>query len=108
MLVSMRGGGRPRQVHIFEVYRLFFSLLFVFTPLKSCHKHDLGTVSTEEFEKPTSAPLITPVDTITPVPLLYNVRTFYIVRYSSFTTYPSQPIYTVNELQKRKTKKPKD
>ena len=79
----------------------------MFTPLKSCHKHDLGTVSTEEFGKPTSASLITPVDTITPVPR-YNVRTFYIVRYSSFTTYPFQPIYTVNELQKWKTKKPKD
>ena len=57
-----------------------------------------------EFEKPTSAPLIAPVDTITPVPLLYHVRTFYIVRYSSPTGHPSQPTYTINELQKKKKK----
>jgi len=39
------------------------------------------------------------------VPLLYHVRTFYIVRYSSPTTHPSHPTYTINELQKRKTKR---
>jgi len=59
-------------------------------------------VSTSEFEKPTSAPLIAPVVTITPVPLLYNVRTFYIVRYKSPTTHPSQPTYTFNSKKKGK------
>jgi len=49
-------------------------------------------------------PLIAPVDTITPVPLLYHIRTFYIVRYNSPTTHPSQPTYTINELQKKKKK----
>jgi len=37
-------------------------------------------MGTEEFENPTSAPLIAPVVIITPVPLLYHVCTFYIVR----------------------------
>jgi len=63
--------------------------------------------SLKEFENPTSAPLIAPVDTITPVPLLYHIRTFYIVRYSSPATHPSQPTYTINELQKGKRKRNK-
>ena len=40
-----------------------------------------------DFENPTSAPLIALVVTITPLPLLYHVRTFYIARYTSCTTY---------------------
>jgi len=31
--------------------------------------------------------------------------TFYMVCYNSSTTHPSQPIYTFNELHKRKKKK---
>jgi len=58
--------------------------------------------ASREFGKPTSAPFITPFDTITLVTLLYHVRTFYIVRYNPPTTQPSQPIYTTNELQQRK------
>ena len=55
----------------------------------------------------TSAPLIAPVDTITPLPLFYHVRTFYIVRYNSPTSHPSQPTYNINELQKRMRKRNK-
>jgi len=55
-------------------------------------------------ENPTSSPLIAPVNTITPEPLLYHVCTFYIVRYNSLTTHPSQPICTLIELQKRNKK----
>ena len=70
-------------------------------------KHDGSKVSTCEFEKPTSAPLIAPIDTITPVPLLYHVRTYHTVRYNFLTTHPSQPTYTINELQKKEEKKKK-
>ena len=68
----------------------------------SCPHQPNRWVSTDEFENPTSAPLIAPVDTITPVPLLYHVHTFYMVRYNSPTTQPSQPTDTTNELQQRK------
>jgi len=67
-------------------------------------KHDGSKVYTSEFENPTSSPLIALVDTITPVPLLYHVRIFYIVRYNSPITHPSQPTYTFKEFQKRKRK----
>ena len=96
------GGRRPRQVHIFEFCRLLFSLRVWLSRF---------TLSMKEFENPTSAPLIAPVDTITPVPLPYRVRTFYIVRYNSPTTQasqptqPSQPTYSTNELPKEDKKK---
>jgi len=51
--------------------------------------------------------LIAQVVTITPLPLLYHVCTFYIARYTSSTTHPSQPTYTFDELQKRKRKRNK-
>jgi len=57
-----------------------------------------------EFEKPTSAPLTASVVAITPVPLLYHVRTFYIVRYNSPATHPSQPTYTFNKIQNKRNK----
>jgi hypothetical protein len=57
------------------------------------------------FENTTSAPLIIPVVTITPLPLLYHVRTFYIARYTSFTTHPNQTTYTFYKLQKKKKKR---
>jgi len=40
-------------------------------------------------------------------PLFNHVRTFYIVRYTSSTTNPSQPTYSFDELQKKRGKKPK-
>jgi len=65
-------------------------------------------VALSAFENPTSAPLIAPVITITPLPPLYYVCTFYIVRYTFFTTHPCQPTYTINELQKEKYKEAKE
>ena len=53
------------------------------------------------------APLIAPVDTITPASLLYHLRAFYIVRYNSLTTQPSQPTYNTHEQQQRKRKRNK-
>ena len=53
---------------------------------KTFFKKKAKDICSAEFEKPTSVPLIAPVDTITPVPLLYHIRTFYIVRYNSPTT----------------------
>ena len=61
----------------------------------------------KKIDKTTSASLIAPVVTVTPELLLYHVRTFYIVRYNSSTTHPSQLAYTFNELQKRKRKRNK-
>ena len=58
-----------------------------------------------DFENPPSAPLIALVVTITPVSLLYHIRTFYIVRYISPTTYLSQPTYTKRK-RKRNTCRP--
>jgi len=57
------------------------------------------------FGNPTSAPLIVLVVTITPLPLLNHVRTFYIARYTSPTTYLSHPTYTFNELQTKEKEK---
>jgi len=89
-----------QQVHIFEFCQLFHSLREVSTRPNRC-------VALSEFETPTLAPLIAPVVTITPLPLLYHIRTLFIARYTSPTTYPSQPIYIYNELQQRKRKRNK-
>jgi len=53
--------------------------------------HSRQTGPTCMFENPTSALLIVPDVTITLLRLLDHVRTFYIARYTSSTTHPSQP-----------------
>jgi len=96
--VSMRGGGDLGGY-------IFLILLTLLLSLSRLHNSLTVEWERRSLEKPTSALLIAPVDTITPVPLLYHVRTFYIVRYNSSTTHPSHPTYTINELQKKEKKK---
>jgi len=60
-----------------------------------------------KLETPTSAALIALVIIITPLLLFNHIRTFYIARYTSPTTHPSQPIYTFDILQKKEKKKKK-
>jgi len=101
-LVRVNEGGGDLGEYIFgSLPTLLLSYRRWLHWLKASHAECL--VWTSGFEKTSLAPLIAPVVTINPLPLLYHVRTFYIVRYNSPTTRPSQPTYTFNELQKRKT-----
>ena len=84
----------------------FGTLPILFLSHSSIHAGLTAAWALSSFENPTSAHLIAQVVTITPpLPLLFHVRTFYIVRYTSSTSHPSQPAYTFNELEKGKRQK---